>query len=209
MTVQARSPTGVQDGPVTLRLVKRPTVSLRGRVLGPGGRPVAGARVRISFRTGNEQNVYGDGKDEEIRTGPDGTFRTPDGVPRSDQYRRLRHRRGDGAGRVGLGEGAGRRTARRDPAPGRRGCGRSPAGWSTPTARRWPGPRSSSRATGRGGRATRPTPTAGSRSPGSSTRRRFVFVKKAGYRFAGRRIGAGDEPVEVVVSKVDGPAPPP
>ena len=102
---------------MTLRLVKRPTVSLRGRVLGPGGRPVAGARVRISFRTGNEQNAYGDGKEEEIRTGPDGTFRTPDGVPRSDQYRASRHRPGDGAGRLGLGEGAGRRPARRDPAP--------------------------------------------------------------------------------------------
>src|SRR5579883_2949251 len=37
----------------------------------------------------------------------------------------------------------------------------------------------------------------------------FVFVKKAGYRFAGRRIGPGDEPVTVVVSKVDGPAPAP
>ena len=37
----------------------------------------------------------------------------------------------------------------------------------------------------------------------------FVFVKKAGYRFAGRRIGAGDAPVTVVVSKVEGPAPAP
>ncbi len=52
-----------------------------------GGLPVAGARVTIAFRTGNEQNAYGNGKEEEIRTGPDGTFRTPDGVPRSDQYR--------------------------------------------------------------------------------------------------------------------------
>jgi hypothetical protein len=37
----------------------------------------------------------------------------------------------------------------------------------------------------------------------------FIFVKKAGYRFTGRRIGPGGGPVEVVVSKVDGPAPPP
>ena len=37
----------------------------------------------------------------------------------------------------------------------------------------------------------------------------FLFVKKAGYHFAGRRIGAGDGPVAVVVSKLDGPPLPP
>ena len=37
----------------------------------------------------------------------------------------------------------------------------------------------------------------------------FLFVKKDGYHFAGRRIGTGDGPVTVVVSKLDGPAPPP
>jgi len=46
---------------------------------------VAGAQVWISFRTEDQQNAYGGGQDEEIRTGPDGTFRTADAVPRSDQ----------------------------------------------------------------------------------------------------------------------------
>jgi hypothetical protein len=33
----------------------------------------------------------------------------------------------------------------------------------------------------------------------------FVFVRKDGFRFTGRRIGTGDEPVEIVVSRTDGP----
>jgi protocatechuate 3,4-dioxygenase beta subunit len=78
---------GVQDAPLTLRLVKKPTVALHGRVLEPGGGPLAEAKVNITFRTGNEENGYGYGKAEEIRTGPDGTYRTPRDVPRADMYR--------------------------------------------------------------------------------------------------------------------------
>ena len=102
---------------MTLRLVKRPTVSLRGRVLGPGGLPVAGAQVRIGSGRETGQNVYGGGKDEETVTGPDGTFRTPDGVPRSDQYRRLVTAPGMEPGRSGWANAPAVDAARRGPAP--------------------------------------------------------------------------------------------
>ncbi len=110
---------GVQDAPVTLRLVNKPTVALRGRVLGPGGVPLAGAQVHIIYRTGNEQNAYGNFKGEDCRTGPDGTYRTKGDVPRADMYLRRGQLPGDGGGGLGLGEGAGRGATGCDRAPGR------------------------------------------------------------------------------------------
>ena len=197
---------GVQDRPVTLKLVKRPTVALRGRVLGPGGLPVAGARVTITFRTGDEQNGYGGGKEEEIRTGPDGTFRTPDGVPRSDQYRAHVTAPGMEPGVSGWAKGVDlpdvilRRTERLRSVAGRvvDADGRAVAG--AEVFQSGDGPRRTSDTTDTDGHFT---------IRGVFDAPAFVFVKKAGYRFAGRRIGAGDEPVTVVVSKVEGPAPAP
>ena len=72
---------GTQDRPVTLKLVKRPTVALRGRAVGPGGQPVAGVRVTIAVRSASSSDSYGHSKEEEILTGPDGRFRTLDAVP--------------------------------------------------------------------------------------------------------------------------------
>ena len=180
---------GVQDGPVVLKLVKRPTVSLRGRVLGPGGQPVAGARC--GSRSGRGMSRTPTVAARTRRSGPAPTARSGrrTEVPRSDQYWHLGHRPGDGAGLVGLGEGAGRRTARRDPPPAvAAAVGRRPGGRRR-RSRAWPGPRSSSPATGRGGRVTRPTPTAGSRSPGSSTRRRSSSSRRPG--IASRAVGSG------------------
>jgi hypothetical protein len=199
---------GVQDGPVRLKLVKRPTVALRGRVLGPGGQPVAGAQVWISFRTGAERNSYGNGKGEEIRTRPDGTFRTSDGVPRSDQYSASATAPGMEPGESGWAKApAGelpdvilRRPLRLRPVSGRVVDADGHAVAGAEVLQSGDGPRRTSDTTDTDGRFTirevLDVPA-------------FVFVKKAGYRFAGRRIGAGDEPVTVVVSKVEGPAPAP
>ena len=199
---------GVQDGPVVLKLVKRPTVSLRGRVLGPGGRPVAGAQVWISFRTGNEQNAYGGGNDKEIRTGPDGTFRTADEVPRSDQYGISVTAPGMEPARSGwVNAPAGelpdvilRRPSRLRSVAGRVVDADGHAVAGAEVFQSGDGPRRTSDTTDTDGRFT---------IRGVYGAPAFVFVKKAGYRFAGRRIGAGDVPVTVVVSKVEGPAPAP
>jgi Carboxypeptidase regulatory-like domain len=199
---------GVQDGPVALKLVKRPTVALRGRVRGPEGLPVAGARVTIEFRTGNEQNVYGNGKEEEIRTGPDGTFQTPNGVPRSDQYRAQVTAPGMELGvsgwatapAVDLPDVILRRTARLRSVAGRVVDAHGQAVAGAEVFQSGDGPRRTNDTTDTDGRFT---------IRGVFDAPAFVFVKKAGYRFTGRRIGAGDEPVTVVVSKVDGPAPVP
>ncbi len=69
-------------GPVVVTILPRPTVAVAGRVLGPGGVPVEGARVRITekeVRPGltaapHQLNQPGMG---QILTGPDGTFRSP------------------------------------------------------------------------------------------------------------------------------------
>ena len=196
---------GVQDGPVVLKLVKRPTVALRGRVLGPRGLPVAGARVTIEFRTGNEQNVYGHGKEEEIRTGPDGAYRTPNGVPRSDQFRAEVTAPGMELGvsgwatapAVDLPDVILRRTARLRSVTGRVVDADGHAVAGAEVFQSGDGPRRTNDTTDTDGRFT---------IHGVFDAPAFVFVKKADYRFAGRRIGAGDEPVTVVVSKVDGPA---
>jgi len=199
---------GIQDGPVVLKLVKRPTVALRGRVLGPGGRPMAGAQVTISFRTGNEQNGYGHGEGEEIRTGSDGTFQTPDAVPLSDQYRVHVTAPGMDPGESGWAKAPDavlpdlilRRTVRLRSVAGRvvDSDGRAVAG--AEVFQSGDGPRRTSDTTDLDGRFT---------IPGVFDAPAFVFVKKAGYHFMGQRIGAGEEPVTVVVSKVDGPAPAP
>ena len=199
---------GVQDGPVVLKLVKRPTVSLRGRVLGPGGQPVAGAQVWISFRTGNEQNAYGGGKDKEIRTGPDGTFRIADELPRSDQYGTSVTAPGMEPAQSGwVNAPAGelpdlilRRPSRLRSVAGRVVDADGHAVAGAEVFQSGDGPRRTSDTTDTDGRFT---------IRGVLGAPAFVFVKKAGYRFAGRRIGAGDVPVTVVVSKVEGPAPAP
>ena len=199
---------GVPEGPVALRLVKRPTLALRGRVLAPGGLPVAGARVTIEFRTGNEHNIYGGGKEEEIRTGPDGTFQTPNGVPRSDQYRAFVDAPGMEQGisgwatapAVDLPDVILRPTERLRSVAGRVVDAGGQAVAGAEVFQSGDGPRRTSDLTDTDGRFT---------ISGVFDAPAFVFVKKVGYRFAGRRIGAGKEPVTVVVSKVEGPPPAP
>src|SRR5262249_9747759 len=43
-------PSAGEGGPVTIQLKRRPTLALAGRVLGPDGRPLAGASVRVRIR---------------------------------------------------------------------------------------------------------------------------------------------------------------
>ena len=200
---------GVQDRPVALRLVKRPTVSLRGRVLGPGGR-AGGRGAGVRSRSGRGMSRTPTVAARTRRSGPAPTARSgsPDEVPRSDQYRASVTAPGMEPAQSGWAKApAGelpdvilRRPSRLRSVAGRvvDADGRAVAG--AEVFQSGDGPRRTSDTTDADGRFT---------IPGVLDAPAFVFVKKAGYRFAGRRIGAGDEPVTVVVSKVEGPAPAP
>ncbi|WP_406698712.1 carboxypeptidase-like regulatory domain-containing protein [Singulisphaera sp. Ch08] len=82
---QTKSPLKVQAGelnPLTVTIVPTPVLAVAGRVVGPGGAPLAELPVKVQFRVARdnslghtEQARFED--NQEIRTGPDGTFRTP------------------------------------------------------------------------------------------------------------------------------------
>jgi protocatechuate 3,4-dioxygenase beta subunit len=82
-----------QAGQVTLKLVAGITEAMAGRVVDAGGKPVAGARVSIYHRTRQaSSNTSLSGPVEfddsaEVRTGPDGSFRTPRELRRDVEYR--------------------------------------------------------------------------------------------------------------------------
>jgi hypothetical protein len=84
-------PSAGEGGPVTIRLKRRPTLAVSGRVLGPDGKPLAGASVRVKIRAPDQgynsgQEFTFDG-DKEVRTGPDGRFVTPAQLPVGNHYR--------------------------------------------------------------------------------------------------------------------------
>lgn len=84
-------PKAGEGPPVTIQLRRRPSLSLTGRVLGPDGRPLADAQVRVAIRQPSESHNRGgalvfDGSDE-VRTGPDGRYKTPAELPVKHEYR--------------------------------------------------------------------------------------------------------------------------
>jgi protocatechuate 3,4-dioxygenase beta subunit len=68
---------------LTLRVVESGTLAITGRVVGPDGRPAVGAVVNVFHRTpyAGGNGAYGGrvrfDNSAEVRTGPDGTYRTP------------------------------------------------------------------------------------------------------------------------------------
>ena len=82
---QSKGPVNVQADeadPVTVAIAPTPVLAVAGRVLGPGGVPLAGIPVKVQFRVERnnfpgfpEQARFED--NPEIKTGPDGTFLTP------------------------------------------------------------------------------------------------------------------------------------
>lgn len=77
--------------PVTLVLHKKPTLALSGRVLDSDGKPLAGAWVMVETRPRDQPFSHGSTfyfeDREQIQTGPDGRFQTPDQIPVGQQYR--------------------------------------------------------------------------------------------------------------------------
>jgi Carboxypeptidase regulatory-like domain len=84
--------------PALVTIVPGLTLAATGRVLGPGGTPVSGASVKVQFRKARKDGQvpfpfpepirFDDGA--EVRTGPDGTFRTP-----KELYRKAKDFRAD------------------------------------------------------------------------------------------------------------------
>lgn len=70
------------QAPITITIAPRPVFALSGRLVGPSGAPLAGVPVKFHYRTPREIQagfslpLQLDGN-PEIRTGPDGVFRTP------------------------------------------------------------------------------------------------------------------------------------
>ena len=78
---------------LTLRVFESGTLAITGRVVGPDGRPVAGAVVNVFHRTpyAGGNGAYGGrvrfDNSAEVRTGPDGTYRTPSELRPGVAYR--------------------------------------------------------------------------------------------------------------------------
>ena len=78
--------------PIAVTILPGLATAFAGRVIGPGGAPIADAEVRLQFRDKSAHGVafaipqtlsFGDG--DEIRTAADGTFRTPKDVYRKNR----------------------------------------------------------------------------------------------------------------------------
>ncbi len=199
--------------PVTLRLSTANTVALSGRVVDPSGRPVPGALLRIRSRSAERDGladpdfVRFEGS-AEIRTGPDGRFRTPRQLRRGYGYSaevQAEGRLSDTTSWLLLEPSTeptlpdlallGLRTVRGRVLDDR---GRPVAGAVVRVTGDAPTPvRVVSDAQGRFTLAgVLETPA-------------FLFVEKPGYRFQWRRFGSETEGVDINLNPEDGPPPEP
>ena len=202
------------EAPVTLTLEPSNAIALKGRILEPDGRPLAGALIQFKSKatgtgpkTWSESSVTFEGV-ETIRTGPDGTFETPRELDPDFLYR----------AEVAAA-----------------GMARAQTGWLAPpstsfadlTLRRTRGLRAVAgrvvdRAgepvagavvtqSGDGPRPTRSVTDAQGRFriEGILDGRAFLFASKDRFRFQARPIGPGVEPVEIVLAReLEQPDPP-
>ena len=200
------------DRPVTLRLRPREAEALRGRVLGPDGHPRADALVRIKARRPGEilsagtEFAFADA--EEVRTGADGTFRTPAELPKGQEYRAEFTAAGlepgaspwVGGPGVALPDVTLRRAVAFRAVAGRvlDRQGRPVAGAEVFQA--GDGPRPTRDATDDAGRF---------RVPGVPDGPAYLFARKEGFRFGGIAVKPGAGDVELVLGRADEPPPAP
>jgi protocatechuate 3,4-dioxygenase beta subunit len=201
-----------QTEAVTLRLARSATAAIRGRVLGPGGRPIPGALVKVHYQRQTSFNSRSGGfvtfeAEKEIRTAADGTFQTPRELLRADEYRVEALADGLIAGMTdwtrlapgdvtpmpdivlmkttGLRAVAGRVVDRRgDPIA------------DADVLQAGDGPSPTKARTDSQGRFL---------IRGVAEGPAFLFARKPGHRFAGRMIDAGSAPVELVLDRSDEP----
>ena len=199
-----------QKEDLTLRLVRSNTGAVRGRVVGPDGRPIAGALVTVQYWRQNSPNSHSGGfvtfkGTNEIRTTDDGTFRTPRELLRADEY--AVEARSDGfiAGRTDwIRLEPGDVTATPDIALMKATTLCAVAG-RVVDRRGAPIVAADVLQSGDGPSPTRARTDAQGRFQlrGVVDAAAFLFAEKSGHRFAGRMIGAGGEPVELVLDRSD------
>ena len=200
-------------GPVIVTIVPGLTLAAEGRVLGPGGTPVAGASVKVQFRKEewNGQSAFPRpvrfDEDLEIRTGPDGTFRIPKELDKTAKEFRVEVT-ADGflSGLSDWVSSSGDRitfsdlTLRRPPTlrfvSGRvvDREGKGVAGASV--FQSGDAPRRTATTTDAEGRF---------RLAGVSSGEALVFAEKAGFRFGGTIVRPGDTRVDVRLARVEEP----
>ena len=199
-----------QKEDLTLRLVRSNTGAVRGRVVGPDGRPIAGAVVTVQYWRQNGPSSHSGGfvtfkGANEIRTTDDGTFRTPRELLRADQY--AVEARSDGfiAGRTDwIRLEPGDVTLMPDIALMKATTLRAVAG-RVVDRRGAPIAAADVLQSGDGPSPTRARTDAQGHFQlrGVVDAAAFVFAEKSGHRFAGRMTGAGGEPVELVLDRSD------
>ena len=195
-------------GSVTIRLRKKPTLALTGRVVEADGRPLAGARVSVEVRQpgqfGGRGSLFAFEGSPEIHTGPDGRFATPGQVPVGFQYRVAVEAPGH--------EPADSRWVAPPvlaipDVPLRRAVGvREVAGRVVDSAGQ-PVAGVEVFQSGDGPRRTRGLTDAEGqfRVPGVPDAPAFLFASKPGYRLAYRRVGPGGGPAEIALRRQDEP----
>ncbi|APW59122.1 carboxypeptidase-like regulatory domain-containing protein [Paludisphaera borealis] len=199
----------VDEGePTTIRLRKRPTLALSGRVLGPDGRPLADAQIRVMIRAPvqgfNSGSPFMFGESEEVRTGPDGRYKTPAQLPVKHEYRieAQASRCEPSMSRWLVGQAV--------EVPDlvlRRSIGvREAAGWVVDSTGK-PVVGAEVFQSGDGPRRTRGVTDADGRFrvakvPDAPA---FLFVAREGYRFLGRRVEPEARAIEFVLRRLDEP----
>ncbi len=203
-------------GTVTLSIGPENAVAILGRVSDPDGRPIAGAAVRVSARKRDENDLpveqstvaFDDEGRTVLHTAADGQFRTP---------RRLRP---DMEYRVEVEADGWLHAATEWIQPSDRKLWYPPAIVLRPTSpiRMVEGRVVDRRALPVGGAVvsqsgdgpartrTETGPDGRFRLPGVYREPAFLFVEGSGLAFEGHRIGAGDEPIELVVRRDGEPA---
>lgn len=201
-------PVAGEGEPIALRLKKKPTLALSGRVLGADGRPLAGALVRVKVRPPDQQFGSVGGFDfegpAEIRSGPDGRYKTPDQLPTGYEYRVEAQAPGHepaeskwlGGPAVEIPDLTLRRSIGTREMAGRvvDSAGKPVAG--AEVSQSGDGPRRTRGTTDDDGRF---------RVLGVPNAPAFLFVSKEGYRFLGRRVDPGDRSVEFALRRLDEP----
>ena len=194
--------------PITLRLVNRATLALSGRVLGPDGRPLAGASIRVKIRAPDQGGSSGgdftfEGS-EGMRTEPDGRYRTPPRLPVGNHYQVEAQAPGYDPARsrwvvppaVEVPDLTLRRSVGSREVAGRvvDSAGRPVEG--AEVFQSGDGPRRTRGITDGEGRF---------RVPGVPDAPAFLFASRAGYHFLGRRIDANDRAIEFTLRRLDEP----
>ena len=212
--------------PIAVTILPGLATAFAGRVIGPGGAPIADAEVRLQFRDKSAHGVafaipqtlsFGDG--DEIRTAADGTFRTP-----KDVYRKNREFRfevtaegffngktgwesADGGERITFPDLVLRPRPTQRLIAGRVADGGGKGVDAVTVFQRADSLGRTEAITDAGGRF---------RLDGVPSPSALVFAEKSGYRFGGAVVRPGDAPVEIRLARAEEPpisipkpAPPP